>query len=420
MLSAPTFPLSVSANHRHLVDAKNQPFFYQADTPWMLMLNLTLPETREYFDDRKAKGFSVLQVMFTGFYGMKNRDGHLPFENDDFAKPTEEFWAHNDAVVKLADEMGLFLMIAPLWSGCCGEGWAGQKKEGGLKPLNLNGEQKARDWGRWLGARYGGSKNVAWLLGGDKNPGESHELIRQLGQGLHEVAPQQLKAVHNAPEHSSATFYDDQPWLSFNAAYTYGEVFSHIQGEWNRPKTRPIFLSESGYENESNDGRGGVPFRMRRQAYGAILSGALGGHAYGNRDGWRVNEKWRDALKDPGGAQMKFVREFFEGIAWWKLEPQAAQNWVTQGRGEVGKDDFLSAAKAPDNTLGALYIPVSRAFSLDLSKFQAPIRARWFDPTSGEFQSVSGVSTRENQSFTPPQTNAAGESDWILLLQNTS
>lgn len=416
----PSFPLRASDNGRFLVDAKNQPFFYQADTPWLLLLQLTVPEAEEYINDRKAKGFSALQIMFTGFYGMKNRDGNLPFVDDDFSRPNEAFWAHADKVVQIASDQGMFLMIAPLWSGCYGEGWAGQKKEGGLKPLNVSGPEKAKAWGRWLGARYGKFNNIGWLLGGDKNPGESHELIRQLGRGIHETAPLQLKAVHNAPEHSSAAFYDDQPWLSFNAAYTYGEVFSHIQGEWNRQKTRPIFLSESGYENESNDGRGGVPFRIRRQAYGAILSGALGGHAYGNRDGWRVNEKWRDALKDPGGAQMRFVREFFEGIAWWKLEPQDAQNWVTQGRDEVGKYDFLSAAKASANTLGALYIPVSRAFSLDLSEFQAPIRARWFDPTSGEFQPIAGVLAREDQSFTPPQTNAAGDSDWVLLLEQTN
>ena len=383
------------------------------------MLNLNLPETREYFAARKAQGFSALQVMFTGFYGMKNRDGFLPFEDDDFSKPTEEFWAHSDKVVKLAEDMGLYLMIAPLWSGCCGEGWAGAKKEGGLKPLNINGNEKARAWGRWLGARYGSAKNVGWLLGGDKNPGESHELIRQIGQGLHEIAPTQLKAVHNAPENSSAAFYDDQPWLSLNAAYTYREVWAHVLGEWNRPNVRPIFLSESGYENEANDGRWGNPFRMRRQAYGAILAGALAGHAYGHRDGWRINDRWREGLKDAGSAQMGLVRRFFESVNWSDLQPQSGETWVTSGRGEVGKDDFLPAAKTPDDDLGVVYVPVSRAFSLDLSGFQAPIQAQWFDPTNGEFQAISGVSGGETQEFSPPETNATGESDWVLVVENT-
>ena len=294
------FPLRASDNGRYLVDAADQPFFYQADTPWMLLLKLTLPEAEEYFADRKARGFSALQIMMTGFLGMKNRDGQLPFEGDnDLSKPNEQFFAHADKVIQKAADMGVFLMIAPMWSGCCGEGWAGKEKDGRLKRLNVNGPEKAKQWGRWLGERYSKHTHIAWLRGGDKNPGESHELIRQMARGIHEAAPRQLMAVHNAPENSSAVYYDDQPWLTLNAAYTYKEVFAHILGEWKRDKVRPIFLSESGYEHESNDKRGGTPFRLRRQAYGAVLSGALAGHAYGHRELWRVTPNWRAAFTRP-------------------------------------------------------------------------------------------------------------------------
>ncbi len=414
------FPLKASTNNRYLVDAQNQPFFYQADTPWFLLLNLTLPEAKEYLADRKSKGFSALQIMFTGFHGMKNRDGHLPFEDDDFARPVEAFWAHNDRIVELAHEMGMFLTIAPLWSGCCGEGWAGEKKEGGLKPLQVNGLEKARQWGLWLGARYGKHPNMAWLLGGDHNPAQSYELICELARGIHEIAPQQLKAVHNGPQHSSAFFYDDQEWLSFNAAYSYREAFEHVHGEWNRPKIRPVFLSEAGYERESNDGRGGVSFRIRRQAYGAILSGALGGHAYGHRDLWRVNEKWREGLQDVGGRQMTFVPQLFASRPWWQLVPESAEELITQGRGKVGDNDFLSAARTLDGTLAIVYIPQSRPITLNLSRLSAPVKASWFDPTEGSFKPVQ-AETLPNQGsheFTPPEKNAAGDSDWVLLLES--
>ncbi len=414
------FSLHASADGRYLVDAANKPFFYQADTPWMMLLQLTLPEAEEYMTDRKAKGFSALQIMMTGFYGMKNRDGHLPFINDDFSQPNEAFFAHADKVIQKASDMRMFLMIAPLWSGCCGEGWAGKDKEGKLKPLNVNGSEKAQQWGRWLGERYRKYDHIAWLMGGDKNPGESHELIRQLARGIHEGAPRHLMAVHNAPENSSAAFYDDQSWLTLNAAYTYREVFGHIFGEWKRTKNvRPIFLSESGYEHESNDGRGGVPFRLRRQAYGAILSGALAGHAYGHRDLWRVNDKWRESLQDAGAKQMSFVPRLFATRAWWKLQPEAAEELVTQGRGKVGENDYATAARAGDGTLAIIYIPKSHPISVNLALFASPMRANWFDPTDGSLKPAHTeiLPNTGSREFAPPEKNAAGESDWILLLE---
>ena len=420
MPSAAKFPLHVSADGRHLVDAADQPFFYQADTPWMLLLQLTLPEAEEYFADRKAKGFSALQIMMTGFLGMKNREGQLPFEGDnDLSKPNEVFFAHADKVIQKAADMGMFLMIAPLWSGCCGEGWAGKEKDGRLKPLNVNGPEKARQWGRWLGERYGKHAHIAWLMGGDKNPGESHELIRQLARGIHEAAPRHLMAVHNAPGHASAAYYDDQPWLTLNAAYTYEEVFRHTLGEWQRAKARPIFLSESGYEHESNDKRGGSPFRLRRQAYGAVLSGALAGHAYGHRDLWRVNAKWREGLQDPGAKQMTFVRHLFATRAWWKLQPEAAEELVTQGRGKAGEVEYITAACTADGSLAIIYIPQSRAINVDLSRFSAPVKAHWFDPTDGSQKPVQAhaLANQGSHEFAPPEKNAAGDSDWVLLLE---
>ncbi len=415
------FPLRASANGRYLVDAGDKPFFYQADTPWMLLFQLSLPEAEVFLADRKAKGFSALQIMMTGFLGMKNRAGQLPFGADnDLSKPNEQFFAHADKVIQKASDMGMLLMIAPMWSGNSDEGWAGKEKDGRIKPLNVNGPEKAHLWGRWLGERYRKHENIAWLMGGDKNPGESHELIRQMARGIHEAAPRQLMSVHNAPGNASAAHYDDQPWLSLNAAYTYEEVFKHILGEWQRTKhVRPIFLSESGYEHESNDGRGGTPFRLRRQAYGAVLSGALAGHAYGHRELWRVTGKWRESLQDVGSKQMPFVRQLFATRAWWKLEPETADELLTQGRGKVGDVDYITAARASDGTLAIVYIPKSRPITIALSCLSAPMKVQWFDPTDGSLKPVEAEALPNHGSheFAPPEKNASGDGDWVLLLE---
>ena len=53
--------------------------------------------------------------------------------------------------------------------------------------------------------------------------------------------------------------------------------------------------------------------------------------------------------------------------------------------------------------------------ALDSAKLKAPVTARWFDRTSGEFKSVEGspIANIGTRKFTPRRQNAAGEDDWV-------
>jgi hypothetical protein len=420
----PVFPLKASENRRYLVDSAGKPFFYHADTPWMLLLALNSAEAEEYLRDRKAKGFTALQIMLTGFLNSKNRAGQLPFHGDhDVSRPNEAFFAHADAIIRKATEMGFLLAIAPMWSGCCGEGWANHHPQAGkpLGPLNVAGPEKARAWGRWVGDRYAGFKNIIWIMGGDRDPDISFNEICALAEGIREKAPHQLMTVHNGAQ-PSARYYNEAVWLDLNAAYTYQEVQGQIFEEWRQRKpVRPIFLSESGYEHEKNDGRYGTPFRLRRQAYGSVLSGALMGHAYGHRDIWRFNQDWRKSLNDTGIRQMAQVLGFFTTRAWWKLEPDQGEGIVTQGRGTLGQDDYVSAGLATDGSFLLIYIPVARPIHVDLSRLSGNSKARWFDPTNGHYQSVQDApfANAGTHEFTPPAPNAGGDTDWVLVLESS-
>lgn len=48
--------------------------------------------------------------------------------------------------------------------GCYGESCAIKGKDRQLGPFNKNGMEKSRDWGRWLGRRYGPFGNGMWIL----------------------------------------------------------------------------------------------------------------------------------------------------------------------------------------------------------------------------------------------------------------
>ena len=56
-------PLVVSQNHRFLQHKDGTPFFWLADTGWLLFRQLTREEAERYLEDRQAKGFTVIQVM---------------------------------------------------------------------------------------------------------------------------------------------------------------------------------------------------------------------------------------------------------------------------------------------------------------------------------------------------------------------
>ena len=61
--------LCVSPDGRHLMTEKKEPFFYLGDTAWELFHRMTREEIEWYFDDRAAKGFTVIQAVALAEYG---------------------------------------------------------------------------------------------------------------------------------------------------------------------------------------------------------------------------------------------------------------------------------------------------------------------------------------------------------------
>lgn len=392
------FPLKLSDNRRHLVDLRGAPFLYQADTAWMILLKLTEPEAAQYIARRREQGFNAVQVQLTGFLGMTNRAGDLPFggapPDQDFARPNEAYFAHVDRVVSEAGRQGMLLAIAPLWSGCCGEGWAGKDKEGRLKPLNLNGTEKAGELGRWLGRRYGGQNHVIWILGGDNDPDNAREEIRALGLGLKEAAPHQLVTYHAASSHSSTDVWPaDEPWLDVSMVYTYfrgfnkawnknqPDVYEVSHAEFVKIPVRPFFLGESTYEGEHGDW--GSALQARRQAWWCVLGGGCG-HAYGSPN-WNFPPNWREVLELPGANSLKHLRTLLESREWWRLLPDLHNVVAVDGRGTFAANDYAVTALADDGAFALSYLPARRPLTADLTKVSgASVNAAWFNPARGK------------------------------------
>ena len=58
----PIGPIRISSDGTTFVDTKGAPFFWLADTAWMIFSKLTREEASVYLADRAAKGFTVIQA----------------------------------------------------------------------------------------------------------------------------------------------------------------------------------------------------------------------------------------------------------------------------------------------------------------------------------------------------------------------
>jgi hypothetical protein len=174
----------------------------------------------------------------------------------------------------------------------------------------------------------------------------------------------------------------------------------------------PFFLIESRYEGE-----GATAQVVRAQAYQAILSGAVG-HVMGNNPVWSFSSGWQSALDSPGAVTLTHLRGLVGSIAWWSLQPDIDGTLMTAGAGS--DSTRAAAAVASDGSFALIYTPEARDLSVNLARLSGPnVRARWYDPTSGSYQAASGLlPAAGSQVLRPSSANAAGDGDWVLVLDS--
>ena len=422
----PAFPLRVSGSHRHLVDAKGRPFLIHGDSPWELAWQLTQEEATELLDNRRAKGFNAILVdvlpysEWSPYLTEKNRYGHGPFRTPgDFATPDEGYFAHLDWLIRKAGQRGMLVLLVAADLGFAGEHPPASGAKQGMwhEQYLSNGVEKCYQYGRYLGRRYRRFPNVVWVLGGDRDPGDVTEHVEAMARGLEETAPAHLKTYH-AGARSGSAFLGNSPWCDLNMSYGYAEPYGFVLDDYRRQPTKPCFMGESGYEGEANDKRPGTPLRVRRQAYWAMLSGACG-HLYGSA-AWTVQpDVWRKWLDSPGAQHMAHFGRFLQSLDWFRLVPDTEHTILTGGLGERGSAEYATCAWISDGSLALCYVPSARTVTVDLRTLRGPVQARWFDPTSGAYVSIEGspFANAGPREFTPPEHNAAGDSDMVLVLR---
>lgn len=432
--------LKVSDNHRYLVFENGKPFFYLGDTAWELFHRLSKADTEKYLENRREKGFTVIQAValaeLDGVLNTPNMEGEKPLIDNDPTKPNEKYFAHMDWVIKKAAEKGLFIGLLPTW----GDKW---NKKWGVGPEIFTPEN-ARVYGKMIGTRYKNSPNIIWIVGGDR-PVETplhRQIILEMASGIKEGdGGQHLISFHPTGGSGSAQYFHNEQWLDFNMrqnghSLSYTERYHMTANDYKLTPTKPVMDSEPIYEDhpinfKPDDNGHSTSADVRRPLYWNLFSGACG-HTYGHHSVWQmwtperepINRPlmpWYEAINQPGAAQMVYGRLLMESRPYLTRIPDKSiivTDRVPTSVPGVGSYQFV-ATRDQEGTYAMVYVPVGRRFSVRMEVIKGKnVVAYWFNPRNGEAEMIGKYANTGTQSFLSPDP---GENlDWILVLDDAS
>ncbi len=389
-------------------------------------------------EDRKEKGYNVIQVMTLHTLGAVNAYGDSALVNQNVATPkvTEgtdfadslayDFWDHVDYVVDLAEEKGLYTAMVPVWGN--------NVKDGGVTV------EEAKAYGQFLGKRYKDQKSVIWLNGGDTFGNEYTDVWNALGNALDQVNPDHLITFHPRGRTQSSDWFAEEPWMDFHMFQSghrrydqddtekaYGEDnWRYVEADYKLERAMPTIDGEPSYEGIPqglHDPEEGFwnDAQVRRYAYWSVFAGAAG-HTYGHsavmqmhreQDGevgaYGNTKLWSDAIHDPGAAQMEYLKDLILKFPYFERVPD--QSLVLN---QKEKHDYLVATRGENYAL--IYTYTGRPIEVDLEVIQGEnLKASWFNPRNGEYTEIGEFEASGTREFTP-DGKAQDGNDWVLVL----
>lgn len=429
--------LQISDNGHYFKTEDGKPFFWLGDTGWLTFKKLTREEIKIYFEDRKQKGYNVIQIMTLHDIDMANVYGDSALVNKDVSKtlvtkgnnfenPEEyDFWDHVDYALDVAEENDLYLGLVPVW---------GTPVAGGKVSI-----EQATAYATFLGDRFKDRKNIIWLDGGDTFGNENTELWKAIGNILKTKQPQNLVTFHPRGRTDSSDDFHNEEWLDFNMFQSghrrydqddternYGEDnYKFVKVDFNLKPFKPTLDGEPSYEGipqglhdtlqplwNDND--------LRRYGFWSVFAGGAGFtyghnavmqmHGINDKNGAYGNKKyWVDALKDPGAVQMIHLKNLMLEYPYFDRVPDES---LVANQGE--KYDYIAATRGEDYAL--LYTYNGRTISVNMAKINgSEVNAAWYDPKNGE-TTLIGIFKNEGVLEFDPSGEQEDGNDWVLIL----
>lgn len=421
-------PVRLADSRRHLVwgttDAAS-PFFWLADTAWNGVLRADEADWDSYLRTRREQGFTVIQFVSTQWRGGQAAlNGEVAFAGTARITLHPEFFQKRDAKVAAINDHGLIAAPVLLWAL-----WESD-------PGQALSEEDAIRLCRYLVARWG-AYQVIWLLGGDGNyKDERADHWQRIGAAVFGPEKERLVTLHPCGQSWVGPEFRGQPWFDFIGYQSgHGSSEEHlrwlVQGppatDWATAPALPVINLEPNYEFHPSYHGGRIfgDYEVRRAAYWSLLLAPPAGVTYGNNPIWTWTlgaipeapeghaslgpvAPWHTGVETPGVRSMSLLRQFFERLPWWQLEP--APELLT---GQPGKEDparFIAAAKTADGACAVIYIPQGGDVCLDTTSLVHPAVEHWFNPRTGLW-TEAGPIAGTTCTLTSPE-----EQDWVLCI----
>ncbi len=403
----PAGRISISPDGLFFQQSDGSPFFWLADTGWLLPERLNRDEAAYYLDRLAEAGYNVVQVQVINAIPAYNAYGQssMPVGFDfDAADPpgTYSYWDHLDYITDEAARRGIQVAMVCVWGGL-------------VKSGQMNAAQAAA-YGAFLANRYKGRPNVVWVIGGDIEGSVCTEVWDTLATTIKRIDPSHLMTFHPRGRHTSATWFNDRPWLDFNMFQSghrrYGQRggdkdypipdgteednWMYVDSTWKHTPRKPVLDGEPSYEDIPQGLHDGNEPRwqaadVRRYAYWSVFAGSCG-HTYGHNaimqfvrpgvagayaaDG--EAKPWYKALNDQGFNQMRHLKELMLSLPYFCRVP--CQEAVLDNGTRY---DRLAATRGDDYLL--VYNHTGRTMHLDLSVIAGERkRLWWMDAATGQ------------------------------------
>jgi hypothetical protein len=432
--------LTVAENGRYLITGDGKPFFWLGDTGW-LFNRLNREEIIAYLENRRQKGFNVIQVML-----LHNVDAHNAYldsalrhgdiskpavtPGNNFANATEyDYWDNVDEVIKQASKIGLYMALVPVWGT-------------NVKEKKVNKAQ-AVHYAKFLAERYKNQWNIIWLNGGDIKGSDGKEIWEAIGETLDANDPNHLITFHPRGRTTSSDWFHHAKWLDFNMVQSghrryeqdtskkeknhFGQDnYKYIQIDYHLKPTKPTIDGEPSYEDipqglhDVNEPRW-TAADVRRYGYWSVFAGAFG-YTYGHNSVMQMyrktdltpaygpHEEWLKALDSEGAKQMIHLKNLMLSRSFLDRVPDQSlivNNGIRYNR----------VAATRGNNYVMAYTYTGAAFTVDLAKLKwSNIKISWFNPRNGQFTKVDHPKDQVNVFTFKSPGKAADGNDWVLVI----
>lgn len=404
--------LQVSAEGRYLQHADGTPFFWLADTGWLLPERLNRDETDFYLEQCRLQGYNVVQVQTVNgvpainVYGQSSHPQGYDFSRID-QPGVYGYWQHMDYIVSSAQRRGIYIGMVCIW--------------GGLVKAGLMDVEQAKAYGTFLANRYKSCPNIVWIIGGDIKGDVKQEVWEALATTIRSIDKEHLMTFHPRGRTLSATWFQHAEWLDFHMFQSGHRRYGQRMGDGEYPieenteednwrfverslalqPLKPVLDGEPSYEEIPQGLHDPAERRwsaddVRRYAYWSVFAGACG-HTYGHNSimqfyrpgllpAYGATTPWTEALQAPGFRQMKHLKQLMLTFPYFERVPD--QRIIAGDNGQ--RYDRLIATRGRDYLL--VYDYTARPLTVDLRLISGRQKDLWwFSPVDGTYSYIGRV-----------------------------